>query len=223
MFNMKQIGKKITELRKKNNLTQMELADMLGISFQAVSNWERGNTMPDVSKLPELATIFHISIDELLNGKASLIESVIDGTVDTYIDEGNLTEDEVSDVLPLLKPKQVKNILEKTNVSSFENISTFLPHLDANFIAELAINALENGDNVDHFLPFMDECDIAKIANLAFEKDLPIDNFLPFMDENDIAKIANLAFEKGLPIDNFLPFIDEDDVTELALKALKKK
>ena len=221
MFNMKQIGKKITELRKKNNMTQMELADILGISFQAVSNC--GNTMPDVSKLPELATIFHVSIDELLNGNSALIESIIEGTVDTYIDEGKLTEDEVSDVLPLLKPNQAKDILEKTNVSSFENISTFLPHLDADFIAELAINALENGNNIDYFLPYMYEDDVTKLATLTFEKGLPIDNFLPHIDEFEVAKLANLAFEKGLAVDNFLPFMDEGDVTELALKALKKK
>lgn len=42
MFNMKNIGFKISELRKKNNMTQMELADKMNISFQAVSNWERG-------------------------------------------------------------------------------------------------------------------------------------------------------------------------------------
>ena len=45
MFDMKQIGKKITNLRKENNMTQMELADKLGISFQAVSNWERGGSL----------------------------------------------------------------------------------------------------------------------------------------------------------------------------------
>ena len=65
MFDMKQIGKKITNLRKAHNMTQMELADKLGISFQAVSNWERGNTMPDISKLPELAEICRISVEEL--------------------------------------------------------------------------------------------------------------------------------------------------------------
>lgn len=57
-FNMDQIGRKISNLRREQNMTQMELADKLGISFQAVSNWERGNTMPDISKLPELAEIF---------------------------------------------------------------------------------------------------------------------------------------------------------------------
>lgn len=41
-FNMDQIGRKISELRREQSMTQMELADKLGISFQAVSNWERG-------------------------------------------------------------------------------------------------------------------------------------------------------------------------------------
>ena len=42
MFNMNQVGRKIVTLRKENNMTQTELADKMGVSFQAVSNWERG-------------------------------------------------------------------------------------------------------------------------------------------------------------------------------------
>ena len=42
MFSMEKIGIRISTLRKQQNMTQMELADRLGISFQAVSNWERG-------------------------------------------------------------------------------------------------------------------------------------------------------------------------------------
>ena len=42
MFNMQQVGINISKLRKLKGMTQMEMADMLGISFQAVSNWERG-------------------------------------------------------------------------------------------------------------------------------------------------------------------------------------
>lgn len=45
---MQKVGRKIVELRKKNNMTQTELADKMNISFQAVSNWERGNSMPDI-------------------------------------------------------------------------------------------------------------------------------------------------------------------------------
>ena len=58
MFNMKQVGKKIVSLRKSRNMTQTELADKMDVSFQAVSNWERGNSMPDISKLPQLAALF---------------------------------------------------------------------------------------------------------------------------------------------------------------------
>ena len=66
MFNLRNIGGKIAELRRAKNMTQMELADRLGISYQAVSNWERGNTMPDISKLPELIQIFGETMGELL-------------------------------------------------------------------------------------------------------------------------------------------------------------
>ena len=69
MLNMERVGRKISELRRERNMTQMELADQMGISFQAVPNWERGNSMPDISKLPELAGLFGVSIDELLGEK----------------------------------------------------------------------------------------------------------------------------------------------------------
>lgn len=71
MFDTNEIGRKISEFRKDSNMTQMELAERLNISFQAVSNWERGNSMPDISKLPELAELFGISIDELLGKNRS--------------------------------------------------------------------------------------------------------------------------------------------------------
>ncbi len=66
MFNMNEIGRRIAELRKKADMTQLELADRLGVRYQAVSNWERGSSMPDIMKLPELASIFDTTIDKLL-------------------------------------------------------------------------------------------------------------------------------------------------------------
>jgi Predicted transcriptional regulators len=71
MFSMIETGRRIGRLRKNNNLTQMELADLMGVSYQAVSNWERGVSMPDISKLPELAKIFNVKIDDLFNQEES--------------------------------------------------------------------------------------------------------------------------------------------------------
>ena len=66
MFDMKEIGARIARYRRQKNLTQMSLADNLGISFQAVSNWERGESMPDISKLGDLSLALGVSIDILL-------------------------------------------------------------------------------------------------------------------------------------------------------------
>ena len=60
------IGENIKRLRREQDLTQEELASHLGISFQSVSKWERGEGYPDITMLPALANYFHISVDELI-------------------------------------------------------------------------------------------------------------------------------------------------------------
>ncbi len=65
----KKIGAFIAKLRKEHNLTQSALAEKLSLSNKAVSKWENGDSMPDISLLPELAEILGVSVDELLNGE----------------------------------------------------------------------------------------------------------------------------------------------------------
>lgn len=60
---------KIAQLRKSRGIGQQELAEVLGVSFQSVSKWETGVTMPDITLLPSIAKYFNISIDELLGVK----------------------------------------------------------------------------------------------------------------------------------------------------------
>lgn len=61
------IANKLVELRKKNGLSQEELADKLGLSRQAVSKWERAESSPDTDNLICLAKLYNVSLDELLN------------------------------------------------------------------------------------------------------------------------------------------------------------
>lgn len=63
---MNTIGKNICNLRKQKDLTQEELAGRLNVSFQAVSKWENGASLPDVATLPLIAKAFGCSIDSLL-------------------------------------------------------------------------------------------------------------------------------------------------------------
>ena len=63
------IGKFIAECRKKNNLTQMQLAEKLNITDRAISKWENGKSMPDSSIMLDLCTILKISVNDLLSGE----------------------------------------------------------------------------------------------------------------------------------------------------------
>ena len=69
------IGRFIAACRKRANLTQLQLADKLGITDKAISKWERGITMPDTSIMLELCDILGISVNELLSGEESNMEN----------------------------------------------------------------------------------------------------------------------------------------------------
>ena len=69
------IGKFIAECRKQKQLTQLQLADKLGITDKAISKWERGIAMPDTSIMLELCDILGISVNELLNGEIINVEN----------------------------------------------------------------------------------------------------------------------------------------------------
>lgn len=72
---MKYIGTKIKELRKKNNMTQEQLAEYLNVSFQAISKWETGVAFPDLALIAPLTRLFKISADELLGISQTLTDA----------------------------------------------------------------------------------------------------------------------------------------------------
>jgi len=69
------IGKFIAGCRKKVNLTQMQLAEKLGITDKAISKWERGMAMPDSSIMLELCDILNISVNDLLCGEVVTMDN----------------------------------------------------------------------------------------------------------------------------------------------------
>lgn len=66
------IGEKITELRKKNDLTQDKLAEKVNVTRQTISNWESNITSPDINQALKLSKIFNISISDLLDEKLEI-------------------------------------------------------------------------------------------------------------------------------------------------------
>lgn len=68
-MNMQKIGKFILQLRQEKNLSQSDLANLIPVTRQAVSRWEKGQSIPDSSTLLIISKIFDVSINELLNGE----------------------------------------------------------------------------------------------------------------------------------------------------------
>lgn len=77
-----EMGKRLSEYRKNKNLSQEQLAQMLGVSRQAVSKWERAESSPDTDNLIMLSEIYGVTLDRLING-------TIDRTADTGQPENN--------------------------------------------------------------------------------------------------------------------------------------
>ncbi|MBQ3064732.1 MAG: helix-turn-helix transcriptional regulator [Clostridia bacterium] len=75
---MIKLGEKIKSLRKQKNISQEVFAGYLGVSFQAVSKWENGNTMPDVALIPAIASFFGVSTDELFDFNLLEMEKQVD-------------------------------------------------------------------------------------------------------------------------------------------------
>ncbi len=94
-------GRNLKELRLKKNLTQEMLADFLGVSFQAVSKWEREDSFPDITMLPAIASFFGVSLDSLLG--LDLIER--ENKIKKYCDEYRRlwSEHKICEVRDLMK------------------------------------------------------------------------------------------------------------------------
>lgn len=76
------IGNKIRELRKLRGITQEQLAETVGISFQAVSKWENNIALPDITLAPVLASYFGVSMDELFDFNLKEIECAVQSITD---------------------------------------------------------------------------------------------------------------------------------------------
>lgn len=76
------LGKRIMTHRKKLGLTQDKLAELLGVTAQAVSKWENDQSCPDITMLPRLAELFHTTTDDLLGMEKNTESTVLEGVVE---------------------------------------------------------------------------------------------------------------------------------------------
>ncbi len=148
-MNIEKVGAQIATLRKAKGLTQSELGERVGVSFQAVSKWERGETLPDVGVLPDLAKILETSIDNILLGGEKQVE--YKGTINVSdVREGLFCLKNMGEYLgkdSLIYRSALKGINDEMNTDiekAFSDDYVF----DA-FLAEVIIQNLMQGKYVD--------------------------------------------------------------------------
>ena len=204
MFDTMMIGKKIKQARIDQNMTQMNLADAMGVSYQAVSNWERGNSMPDISKLADLCAALHISVNELLG-----IESP---TVEKAMAQEELTMEELAEVAPVLPPQTVMEQMEARRKEMEERLQNGLKQMfgpgsdfrkDVANVVKIAVKHPEQKQKKRKKL------DLRRIADMA-----------PFLDEgylDELLENADLSDLDGL--DEIAPFLSQTTMENLLERA----
>ena len=93
------IGDKLKKLRRNRDLTQEEVAAHIGISYQAISKWERGDGYPDITMLPTLADYFGVSTDYLLGKEEQKEKPLVNG------------DEELTEYLEILKTRPEMRML----------------------------------------------------------------------------------------------------------------
>ncbi len=222
MFNMENVGRIIAELRKEHNMTQLELADRMGISFQAVSNWERGNSMPDISKLPELAELFGVTIDQLLGERSEIIERAARGNMKEHFENNKVTIEEIKSIVPMLKPNQVNEIVESEKITDLREIEDLLPFVGKDVVNKIAMKLFESGEDDDlHIvMPFASQNVIDEIACKSIEENKSIADIAPFVSRDIISDLAENMYQKvGVTaLEDIAPFIPKEQLIQIAEK-----
>lgn len=155
------LGARIAELRKRKGYTQEEFSNMLGVSAQAVSKWENDLSCPDIMLIPQVASIFGITTDELLTGKAPEKEEVKETVrIQPSADISKLklriqvlhpSKKPVNISLPLLLVKKVARI--------------------GNGISGIVGSATLSGDQMEQILSLVDNGIQGEILNIVAEDD----------------------------------------------------
>ena len=219
MFDTRKTGMKIAALRKAKDLTQMDLADKMMVSYQAVSNWERGNSLPDISKLVDLSQILGVSIEELLDSEreAKIVERIVQSS-------GDVPLKEAARVAVMMKPAELEEVIEKNQTEQLdsETLLSLAPYVRTEKLITMIDRVkVENIETLIGLAPFLDSKALKDM--LLKQNDLHGDRsqligFAPFMESSDIVEVLkrNQGLEGGLgSLIGLAPFLKKSDLEEL--------
>ena len=182
-MNPDKISKFIYELRKEKGLSQYQLADMIPISRQAVSKWERGKTIPDSSTLIRLSEIFDVSINELLKGERLENNSIkeLESTTLSIVDEHNK------------KKEEMKKIVKAFLISIIVLLFIFFGYYYINTINAIKVYSIsgksEKFDLSEGIFITTKQKSYMKLGKIIINSDDKINNIKVYYQDNNVKKL----------------------------------
>jgi transcriptional regulator with XRE-family HTH domain len=237
MINPKVTGAYITLLRKERDWTQLELAEKLHVTHQAVSRWETGESFPDLGTLAQLAQVFAVRMDTLLDGGQIPYSDPGRGNVLVEISQGNAEQvahlvketpadlQAVIDAAPLTRPSMMNKIVDNMAGYKFslEQAGALAPFISPAVLYSILDSLSEpmNADALANLAPFLVHGD----ANRLLE-DLPpgsliithLINLAPFLDTGSLTHLLDKVSLDS--IDNYhlvalAPFLNRGELDTL--------
>ena len=199
MFDMTEIGRRIAAYRKEKGMTQMGLANQLGVSYQAVSNWERGESMPDISKLEDLSKELGASIDEILGNdkKSKAAEALSRGEIPEDIKEV------LPELLPVMTPQQIDESMQTLQEEEVDvpYLMSIAPFADKDTISALALKMHGEQDPMVlcGLAPFFKRGVLDKIIKKCVKRPLShVEQMalFPFLERETLAHLLKAHLEK---------------------------
>lgn len=220
------IGKTIADYRKAANMTQSEVADKLGVTYQAVSKWERDESLPDITMLPKIADLFNISIDNLLRGSFEMKEEKEVETAKQIIEEASESEtvkdNDSKEEIDLTETifSEVEQEIEDNIIDVSGLLEQLAPLMKPNQLDRVISKLGKVDKKLNKVYPFLKRERMSELIEMTPLDELELDELLPFLNSTQrdllIKKIVLLEdVPKWLDLDELYPFLNSDQKTVL--------
>lgn len=206
MFDMKKFAQFLVGKRREKNITQGQLADMVGVSHQAVSKWERGETMPEISKLSDLSSALNVPTEDIVAAMHT---------------DGNDTSPENE-----YKDQEYYALPDKTLVG---DVCALAPYLSKEALTTAITEiASSKGSGIAKLLfKYADDEILREVALLVFATDTDKGrlDLVPYLPQEEITKLILNRYSSGgigsmLPL---LPFSKDFEVVDMIFKSIVSK
>jgi len=251
MIDSRITGAYISRLRREKDWTQLEMADRLNVSHQAVSRWETGESFPDISLLVTLAQVFNVSVDSLLNGEkvmqpdqphkattGDIVTALASGhpeNVARMVREDQADFEEVLEAAPLTRPSTMGKVVENLGGYKFtlEQVLRLAPFVGREALKSIVNESIAGGEIDRHLIsglaPFLDQETLEDLVNRVIEGEIETDflsDLAPFVSKSTLEKLVDHIEEGKLDMEHLkdlAPFLGKEALEKLVFAAADGK